>query len=238
MGKREEAIADYTQAIQLNPGDATAYNNRGSSYAAMGKREEAIADYTQAIQLNPEDAAAYNNLGDVYLQLRRLQDAESAFRMRIHLSPSDALAANVLLGAIAQYHGETESAHGAFARALDVCEIAEQRGIYSRSGLLESKAIALIGLGKRKQALDTLARAIEEGYQAIRSISTFMTYWPNQATRRPDSMRWSRFSSQPPSIPGDAKAVFEKKTSVLQSHHDFATRCSTHPLGEWYQPLP
>ena len=66
LGKHEQAIADYAQAIKLNPTYAMAYNNRGSSYFELGKHEQAIADYAQAIKLNPTDAKAYQNRGRAY----------------------------------------------------------------------------------------------------------------------------------------------------------------------------
>ena len=40
----KEAIADYTEAIKLNPEYAQAYNNRGFAYRELGKKEEADAD--------------------------------------------------------------------------------------------------------------------------------------------------------------------------------------------------
>jgi tetratricopeptide (TPR) repeat protein len=55
QGKSEEAIADYTRAIEL-PGApaepvANALVNRGVVRGQQGKSEEAIADYTRAIEL-------------------------------------------------------------------------------------------------------------------------------------------------------------------------------------------
>ena len=63
LGDKEGAIADYTQAIQLNPDDAGAYYDRGIARNDLGDKEGASADYTQAIQLNPGYADAYNNRG-------------------------------------------------------------------------------------------------------------------------------------------------------------------------------
>ena len=65
----DHAIADYSQAIRLNPDYAEAYNNRGLAYSLTGKTEmaNAIADYSQAIKLRPTYAYAYNNRG-VFLQ--------------------------------------------------------------------------------------------------------------------------------------------------------------------------
>ena len=47
------AIADYDTAIQLNPNDAKAYNNRGDSKDELGDHFAAIRDYDTAIRLNP-----------------------------------------------------------------------------------------------------------------------------------------------------------------------------------------
>lgn len=62
-GNLPGAIADYTQALQLQPHFAEAYNHRGIARAASGDHPGAIADYTQALQLQPTYANACNNRG-------------------------------------------------------------------------------------------------------------------------------------------------------------------------------
>ena len=54
LGWKEEAIKDYTKAIELNPEYALAYNNRGKALEDLGERAEAIKDYTKAIELDPQ----------------------------------------------------------------------------------------------------------------------------------------------------------------------------------------
>ena len=49
----DRAIADYDEAIRLNPEVATAFNNRGNAYADKHLYDRAIADYDEAIRLNP-----------------------------------------------------------------------------------------------------------------------------------------------------------------------------------------
>ena len=53
-GKHNKEIADYTEAIRLDPKLAQAYYNR--ALACLHKREydKAIADYTKFIRLDPE----------------------------------------------------------------------------------------------------------------------------------------------------------------------------------------
>ena len=65
-GEHERAIADYNEAIRLNPKDAIAYNNRGHSWQHKNDLDRAIADYTGAIQANPKYALAYRNRGLAY----------------------------------------------------------------------------------------------------------------------------------------------------------------------------
>jgi tetratricopeptide (TPR) repeat protein len=52
-GELDRAIADFTQAIRLNPKDALAYSNRGLTWADKGDFDRAIVDYTTAIRLAP-----------------------------------------------------------------------------------------------------------------------------------------------------------------------------------------
>ncbi len=62
-GKFEDAILDLTQAIQLDPSSALAYNSRGYAELRTLKYQDALKDFTTAIQLNPDYANAHLNLG-------------------------------------------------------------------------------------------------------------------------------------------------------------------------------
>jgi tetratricopeptide (TPR) repeat protein len=62
-GEFDKAIADYTEAIRLDPKYAAAFYNRGMAWDDKGDNDKAIADYTEAIRLDPKLAAAYNNRG-------------------------------------------------------------------------------------------------------------------------------------------------------------------------------
>ena len=53
-GQLDEAIADYSEAIRLNPKFVRAYYNRGIAWNAKGESDKAIADYNEAIRLNPK----------------------------------------------------------------------------------------------------------------------------------------------------------------------------------------
>ena len=67
------AIADYDEAIRLNPEDAYACFNRGVARKELGDVAGAIADYDEAIRLRPEYASAYYNRASI----RRAQKEHS-----------------------------------------------------------------------------------------------------------------------------------------------------------------
>jgi tetratricopeptide (TPR) repeat protein len=90
----DRAIADYTEAIRLDPKYALAYSNRGTAYKAKGNYDLAIADYTEAIRLDPEDALAYFKRGNAYEARKNYDRAIADFTEAIQLNPNDANAFN------------------------------------------------------------------------------------------------------------------------------------------------
>jgi tetratricopeptide (TPR) repeat protein len=106
-------IADYTDAIRLNPQYARAYNSRGVAREANGDYEGAKADYNGAIRLNPHYHGALNNRSKLFFGVgdtnRALQDINEA----INIYPKNPyyfynrgnirLAQHDLIGAIADF---------------------------------------------------------------------------------------------------------------------------------------
>ena len=76
-GSYEMAIADYSKAIEIDPGFAEAHYDRGFSFYEMGRYEEAIADLTRAIELNPNDGRYYGQRSLVYLFADRIDLAQA-----------------------------------------------------------------------------------------------------------------------------------------------------------------
>src|SRR4029077_19634179 len=58
------ALADYNRAIELDPKNASAFNNRGNIKKAEGDLDGAIADFNSAIESNDKLAIAYKNRGE------------------------------------------------------------------------------------------------------------------------------------------------------------------------------
>lgn len=88
-GYLDQAIADYTKAIELKPTLPDAYNNRGLVYNQQKKSILAIQDLTNAIQLSPQNPLYYKNRAVAYGVLdwvKAMTDLDAA----IKLDPKDA----------------------------------------------------------------------------------------------------------------------------------------------------
>ena len=64
---REEAIAQYQQALRIKPDFAEAHYNLGAALAQTGKTGKPF-QYEQALQLDPTNAEAHYDLGNVFAQ--------------------------------------------------------------------------------------------------------------------------------------------------------------------------
>ena len=84
-----EAIANYDEAIRLDPDDAEAYFNRGVAYDNLGQIDLAIQDYSKAIDLDPEDSDAYFQRGLAYSELEQHQNAIQDYQEVIRIEPED-----------------------------------------------------------------------------------------------------------------------------------------------------
>ena len=94
QGRFEEAIAEYDQAISLDPQLAMAYGNRGAAYNDLGQHERAIQDHNEAIRLDPQNALTYDNRGVSYGKLGQFGRAVQDWDEAIRLDPTFAMAFN------------------------------------------------------------------------------------------------------------------------------------------------
>jgi tetratricopeptide (TPR) repeat protein len=56
----DRAIADFSEAIRLNPLFASAYHERGVAHRAKGDHTRAVADQEVAIRLDPTNGVVNN----------------------------------------------------------------------------------------------------------------------------------------------------------------------------------
>ncbi len=65
-GEHDQAVADFDEALKLEPRNASALNNRGSARADKGETDAAIADFDAALKLNGRYASAWFNRANAY----------------------------------------------------------------------------------------------------------------------------------------------------------------------------
>jgi tetratricopeptide (TPR) repeat protein len=66
QGNNGQALADYNEAIRVDPRNEKPYNNRGNLYKDKGEADRAIADYSAAIRIKPDYVYALANRADIY----------------------------------------------------------------------------------------------------------------------------------------------------------------------------
>ncbi len=93
-GDDDRAIADYNEAIRLDPKFAQAYSSRGLAYDHKGDLGHADPDYNEAIRLDPKFAQAYFNRGNAYYQKGDDDRAIADYSEAIRLDPKYAYAYN------------------------------------------------------------------------------------------------------------------------------------------------
>jgi tetratricopeptide (TPR) repeat protein len=90
----DSAIADYSQAIRIDPKYALPYNNRGNSYHAKGDDDRAIADFNEAIRLDSRYFEPYNGRGNSYHSKHDYDSAIADYSEAIRINPKLALPYN------------------------------------------------------------------------------------------------------------------------------------------------
>jgi tetratricopeptide (TPR) repeat protein len=88
-GDLDGAIADYSRAIEIDPKNTLAYNNRGNAKSNKGDQNGAIGDYNRAIEINPNYANAYNNRGSAFQAKGRFDQAVDDLNRAIELDTKD-----------------------------------------------------------------------------------------------------------------------------------------------------
>ena len=80
------AICAYDKALQRNPEDFRAYNNRGTEKSKLGRLVESLEDFRAAIERNPTDGRPHSNLGAALWLLEDRSQAKVAFDKALELA--------------------------------------------------------------------------------------------------------------------------------------------------------
>lgn len=166
----DRAIADFNQAIQIEPSNAITHYNRGHAHKNKGDLDQAMINYTEAIRLDPAFSRAYSFRGNVYRDRNDFDRAIADYDEAIRHNPKDSFAYNI--------RGSAYRAKGDVARAM---------ADYSESIRLDPKyhvpylnrGIFHVYSGAYAEARDDFQRAI-----AITPTSIYNMIWLEIAQRR------------------------------------------------------
>jgi hypothetical protein len=88
MGRKDDAIEQFTQSIRLLPTDAEPHSNLGNALKDVGKLNEAIGEFNTALRIDPGMASAYYGLGSVLVKENRGPEAIPYFTEALRINPS------------------------------------------------------------------------------------------------------------------------------------------------------
>jgi tetratricopeptide (TPR) repeat protein len=84
----EAAITSLDRLLQINPGEALAWNNKGVLLSILERYEEAIIFYDKALQFKSGESLSWLNRGEAFNKLGRYEEAIASFEKAIEHRPN------------------------------------------------------------------------------------------------------------------------------------------------------
>jgi tetratricopeptide (TPR) repeat protein len=174
-GQREQALAEFEQAVRLDPADPYYRIYPGKLELELGRPVAARAHFEEALRLRPDWSLAHENLGMARLESGELDSAGSAFERALELAP-DNLDAGRGLGMTRARQGRTREALSIFERVLsarpdDVVALVEVGELLLAPGRLYDPSRAL-ELARRARSLSGDARVIAVLERALAAVGS------------------------------------------------------------------
>jgi protein O-mannosyl-transferase len=117
VGKPSEAMAQYQQALRLDPNASAAHHNLGLVLQGQGRNQEAMAEFRAALQLQPDYESAEHNLANRLADAGRFDEAIAHYLTAIRLDPKHAESYNGL-GICYAMQGKMPEAERQFREAI------------------------------------------------------------------------------------------------------------------------
>jgi len=185
----------YKQAIEINPGLASAHKRYAELLSALGRHEEAIKEIKLAQELDPLSLISSTVAGTIYYQAREYDQAIEQCKEVLEKEPNF-IPAHAFLGksyiqksmyedAISEFQKSVmlssrsplyiaglAHAYAVAGKEEEALKIIEELKELSKKKYIPSYSIALIyvGLNEKEQAISWLEKAVEERYFRVLNI--------------------------------------------------------------------
>jgi predicted O-linked N-acetylglucosamine transferase (SPINDLY family) len=152
QGNRQEALAQYDQALKQRSDFFEALFNRGNLHLESGRGQEALADYEKVLSIRSDSAGVWNNRGTALRRLHRLEEALFSYERAAALAPTHV---NALTNrAIALFDLRRLDQALAASEAALVVQADFTEALYIRGNILRD-------LGRLTEAQESFARVLQ-----------------------------------------------------------------------------
>ena len=148
-----EAIRHYARAIQLNPKNATTYNNIGNLYMKIGELHTALNHYAAALRIRPEYKEALNNRGNALSKIGKFKQAIVYYEKALELDPNYAKVHANLANALAAL-GDLNLSMNHYNQAVEL----DQNNVEAHY----NRSILLLRLNRFAEAEQALQQVVEK----------------------------------------------------------------------------
>ncbi|KAK3296823.1 uncharacterized protein B0H64DRAFT_473017 [Chaetomium fimeti] len=151
-GKHEEALADLSKSIELDPEMTQSYIKRASMNLELGSPEKAEEDFAAALSKNAEDPDIYYHRAQLHFIKGEFSEAQKDYQKSIDLDP-DFIFSHIQLGVTQYKTGSIASSMATFRRCMKNFE--KTPDVYNYYGEL------LLDQDKHQEAIEKFDTAIE-----------------------------------------------------------------------------
>jgi tetratricopeptide (TPR) repeat protein len=177
LGRTDEAIEHYYQALRINPSSAIIQNNLGIALESQGKADEAISHYIAATQIRPNFPDGYYNTAHLLASKGKLSEAADYYRQALKFNPDFAEAHNYLALAL-KFQGRPDEAIDHFQSALRI------RPDYAEAYV--NLGITLASQGRFDEAISHYRKAIDlkpDFVEALNNLAWVLVVNPDPKMR-------------------------------------------------------
>jgi len=169
-GDLDHAIADFSHAIEVDPGSFKIYVDRGIAYRDKGDVDQAIADFSKAIAIDSQFGDAFVNRCAAYADKGQAHLAIKDCTTAIVLNPKDAVAFNDR-GVAQEKKGDLDAAIADYSKAIELdpgygVAYANRAVVYDHKGEKESP-IAITGRRYPRTRATRIARTLKLRFNGL-----------------------------------------------------------------------